>query len=179
MGQDGMRLGILESLLMPLLTRRPMLHPNLHTAQELTSPLQDQRIHIWGDSILKTSGSEERAAKRARKDERLAEVARNEVIAAQGAANMRRWKDCLDFTEMTGVVLHDYWNSSPSKDEADAYLVVNQSDMTPGLAKPRIDPGVRNFITGVNQGELHRTKARSFVSTRGMARGCSRLRSCS
>ena len=110
--------------------------------------------HIWGDSILKTSGSEERAAKRARKDERLAEVARNEVIAAQGAANMRRWKDCLDFTEMTGVVLHDYWNSSPSKDEADAYLVVNQSDMTPGLAKPRIDPGVRNFITGLIRGNF-------------------------
>ena len=110
--------------------------------------------HIWGDSILKTSGSEERAAKRARKDERLAEVARNEVIAAQGAANMRRWQDCLDFAEMTGVVLHDYWNSSPSKDEADAYLVVNQSDMTPGLAKPRIDPGVRNFITGLIRGNF-------------------------
>ena len=42
--------------------------------------------HIWGDSILKTSGSDERAAKRARKDERLAALARNEVIAAQGAA---------------------------------------------------------------------------------------------
>ncbi|CAE7746523.1 unnamed protein product, partial [Symbiodinium microadriaticum] len=110
--------------------------------------------HIWGDSILKTSGSDERAAKRARKDERLAAIARNEVVAAQGAANMRRWQDCLDFAEMTGTVLHDHWNSSPSKDEADAYLVVNQGDMTPGLARPRIDPGVRNFITGLIRGNF-------------------------
>ena len=51
-------------------------------------------------------------------------------------------------------MLHDHWNSSPSKDEADAYLVVNQSDMTPGLAKPRIDPGVRNFITGLIRGNF-------------------------
>ncbi|OLP98785.1 hypothetical protein AK812_SmicGene18734 [Symbiodinium microadriaticum] len=110
--------------------------------------------HIWGDSILKTSGSDESAAKRARKDERLAALARNEVVAAQGAANMRRWQDCLDFAEMTGTVLHDHWNSSPSKDAADAYLVVNQGDMTPGLAKPRIDPGVRNFITGLIRGNF-------------------------
>ncbi|OLP90277.1 hypothetical protein AK812_SmicGene28166 [Symbiodinium microadriaticum] len=47
-------------------------------------------------------------------------------------------EDCKDFAEMTGATLHDYWNSSPSKDEADGYLVVNQADMTPGLAKPRM-----------------------------------------
>ena len=67
---------------------------------------------------------------------------------------MRRWQDCKDFAEMTGATLHDYWNSSPSKDEADGYLVVNQADMTPGLAKPRIDPGVRNFITGLIRGNF-------------------------
>ena len=55
---------------------------------------------------------------------------------------------------MTGATLHDYWNSSPSKDEADGYLVVNQADMTPGLAKPRIDPGVRDFITGLIRGNF-------------------------
>ncbi|CAE7666482.1 unnamed protein product [Symbiodinium sp. KB8] len=110
--------------------------------------------HVWGDSILKTTQSDERAAKRAKKDKRLADLARSEQIAAQGAANLRRWEDCSYYSEMTGTVLYDYWNASPSKDEADNYLIVNQSDMTGGLAKPKIDHGVRNFLTGLVRGNF-------------------------
>ena len=110
--------------------------------------------HVWGDSILKTTQTDERAAKRAKKDKRIADLKRSENIAAQGAANLRRWEDCSYYSEMTGEVLHDYWNSSPSKDEAESYMIVNQSDMIGGLAKPKIDHGVRNFLTGLIRGNF-------------------------
>ena len=110
--------------------------------------------HVWGGSILKTTQTDERAAKRAKKDKRIADLKRPENIAAQGAANLRRWEDCIYYAEMTGEVLHDYWNSSPSKDEAENYMIVNQSDMIGGLAKPKIDHGVRNFLTGLIRGNF-------------------------
>ena len=110
--------------------------------------------HVWGDSILKTTQTDERAAKRAKKDQRIADLKRSENIAAQGAANLRRWEDCSYFSDMTGAVLHDYWNSSPSKDEAENYMIVNQADMIGGLAKPKIDHGIRNFLTGLIRGNF-------------------------
>ena len=60
--------------------------------------------HVWGDSILKSTQTDERAAKRAKKEKRIADLKRSENIAAQGAANLRRWEDCSYYSEMTGQV---------------------------------------------------------------------------
>ncbi|CAE7208989.1 unnamed protein product [Symbiodinium microadriaticum] len=127
--------------------------PNI-TTEELAAAVEKREV-TRVDQYRWARVDEERAAKRARKEKRLADLARSEDIDAKGAANLRRYNDCLDdFAEMTGATLHDYWNSSPSKDEADGYLVVNQADVTGGLPKPKIDHGVRNFITGLVRGNF-------------------------
>ena len=74
---------------------------------------------FWGGSILVDTGSAELEAKRARKDKRLIYLDSNKINAAKGAANMRYSEDCWYFLDMLGIVLHDHYNSSPSKNEAE------------------------------------------------------------
>ena len=109
---------------------------------------------IYGGSIL-YGGTAERENKRARKSKILIDMQRNEIEAAQAAANMRTWKETSDLIEeMLGYPIYDYWRASPSKDEADTYLVVNQADMTKGLSKPKVDVNVRNYMTGLIRGNF-------------------------
>ena len=130
--------------------------------------------HEWGDSILNTTQTDERAAKRARKEKRIADLKRSENIAAQGAANLRRWEDCSYYSEMTGTVLHDYWNSSPSKDEAENYLIVSKSvrhDRRPSKTQDR--PRRPELPDGPHQRQLHRQRTQVYSSFLGWPVGLS------
>ena len=123
--------------------------------------------HVWGGSILKTTQTDERAAKRAKKDKRIADLKRPENIAAQGAANLRRWEDCIYYAgddrrgiarllelkpvERRGRELHDRESI--------------RHDRRPCEAQDR--PRRQELPDGVDQGELHRQRSQVYSSFLG------------